>query len=132
MEPCDLTLTEHQQTDTPPPTTAMSTVSLPVEDLEQILGLVPRGPPRHAARYLPAAPAHAAAGIYTDEAYMAPVHDLVRPEETLDFLRAQYERTALTPVPLHQLLVVGADSPSERPGCAGAGRAQGRTLPLHQ
>ncbi|MER5699691.1 hypothetical protein ACWDBO_50015 [Streptomyces mirabilis] len=56
---------------------------------------------------------------------MVPVHDLVRPEETLDFLRAQYERTALTPVPLHQLLVAGADSPSERPGCAGAGRAQG-------
>lgn len=62
----------------------MPTVSLPVEGLEQIWALFPGVRPGTRPRYLPAAPAHAAAGLYTDEAYMAPVRDLVRREEALN------------------------------------------------
>lgn len=104
----------------------MPTVSLPVEGLEQIWALFPGARPGTRPRYLPAAPAHAAAGLYTDEAYMAPVRDLVRREEALNSSgRSPSGRPSLR-CRSTKPLVAGADSPSERPGCAGAGIAQGR------
>ncbi|MFF2517868.1 hypothetical protein [Streptomyces sp. NPDC058086] len=111
MEPRDLTLTEHQPTEHTPSATGMPTVALPVEGLEQIWALFPEARPGARPGYLPAAPAHAAAGLYTDEAYMARVYDLVRREEALNFLRAQYERAALTPAAVHQPLAAPAPAP---------------------
>ncbi|MET9427917.1 MULTISPECIES: hypothetical protein [unclassified Streptomyces] len=112
MEPRDLTLAEHQQQTPTPPTTGMPTMGLPYEGLEQIWALFPDARPGARPGDLPAPAPHAAAGLYTEEAYMARVYDLVRREEALQHIRAQYQQAALhaalTPVPAHPQIAAPA------------------------
>ncbi|WP_331720678.1 hypothetical protein OG543_30195 (plasmid) [Streptomyces sp. NBC_01178] len=111
MEPRDLTLTEYQQAPPAPPATGMPTVGLPYEGLEKIWELFPDARPGS----LPAQAPHAAAGLPTDEAYMARVYDLVRREEALNYLRAQYQQAALAPVPVYSQIVAPAPAPALPP-----------------
>ncbi|MYW77698.1 hypothetical protein F610DRAFT_06828 [Streptomyces sp. LaPpAH-199] len=104
MEPRALTLTDYQRTEHPAPNPGLPTAGLPVEGLEQIWALFPEARPGD----LPAEPAHAAVGLPTDEAYMARVYDLVRREEALQYLRAQYQQAALTPVPAYPQVMAAA------------------------
>ncbi|GAA0897960.1 MULTISPECIES: hypothetical protein [Streptomyces violaceusniger group] len=122
MKPCDLTLTEQvQQTEHAPPTPGTPTIGLPYDGLEEIWALFPEARPGTQTTGLPvpAAPAHAAAGLYTDEAYMARVYDLVRREETLTHIRAQYQQAAiqaaLAPVAVHPQIVTPASAPPSPP-----------------
>ncbi|MET9810822.1 hypothetical protein [Streptomyces halstedii] len=113
MEPRDLTLTEYQQAPPAPPATGMPTVGLPYEGLEKIWELFPEARP--GAGGLPAPAPHAAAGLPNDEAYMARVYDLVRREEALNYLRAQYQQAALAPVPVYSQIVAPAPAPALPP-----------------
>lgn len=113
MEPRDLTRTDYQQT---PPNPGPPTAGLPVGGLEQIWALFPEAQPGD----LPAAPAHAAVGLPTDEAYMARVYDLVRREEALNAIRAQYQRVALAPVPVHGQIMAPAPTPRLPPAAQAA------------
>ncbi|MFE6630306.1 hypothetical protein [Streptomyces rochei] len=105
MEPRDLTLTDYQHT---PPHPGPPAAGLPVDGLEQIWALFPEARPGARPGDLPAAPAHAAVGLPTDEAYMARVYDLVRREEALQYLRAQYQQAALAPVPTYPQVMAPA------------------------
>ncbi|MEV7617038.1 hypothetical protein [Streptomyces sp. NPDC089799] len=111
MEPCDLTLTDYQHPAPQP--------GLPVEGMEQIWALFPEARPGT----IPAAPVHAASGLPTDEAYMARVYDLVRREEALRYLSAQYQRAALTPVPAHPQIMAPAPVPALPPAMVAPQRA---------
>ncbi|MFE6985826.1 hypothetical protein [Streptomyces griseus] len=113
MEPRDLTLTEYQQAPPGPPATGMPTVGLPYEGLEKIWELFPEARPGSGG--LPAPAPHAAAGLPNDEAYMARVYDLVRREEALNYLRAQYQQAALAPVPVYSQIVASTPAPALPP-----------------
>ncbi|QKZ18616.1 hypothetical protein [Streptomyces chartreusis] len=107
MDPRDIALTEH----TAPPANG-----LPYDGLEEIWALFPQARPGARLTDLQAAaPVHAAAGLPTDEAYMARVYDLVRREEALNFLRAQYERAALNPAAVYQQVMAPAPAPALPP-----------------
>ncbi|WP_331720194.1 hypothetical protein OG596_38970 (plasmid) [Streptomyces sp. NBC_01102] len=116
MEPRDLTLTDYQQAPPTPPATGMPTVGLPYEGLEKIWELFPEARPGG----LPAPAPHAAAGLPTDEAYMARVYDLVRREEALNYIRAQYQQAALAPVPVYSQIVAPAPAPALPPAVPAA------------
>lgn len=111
MEPRDLTLIEHQQAPPTAATTGLPSVGLPYEGLEKIWELFPQARP---GGPLAAAP-HAAAGLLTDEAYMARVYELLRREEALKYLRAQYEQAPLAPVPVYSQVMAPAPAPALPP-----------------
>ncbi|EGJ72742.1 hypothetical protein STTU_p0129 (plasmid) [Streptomyces sp. Tu6071] len=112
MEPRDLTLTD--QTPAPP------AVALPYEGLEKIWELFPDARP--GAGGLPAPTPHTAVGLPTDEAYMARVYDLVRREEALNHIRAQYQQAAahvaLAPAPVYPQIVAQTPAPALPPAPA--------------
>ncbi|OKK05284.1 hypothetical protein AMK09_37680 [Streptomyces sp. CB02488] len=116
MEPRDLTLTDYQQAPPTPLATGMPTVGLPYEGLEKIWELFPEARPGS----LPAPAPHAAAGLPTDQAYMARVYDLVRREEALNYIRAQYQQAALAPVPVYSQIVAPAPAPALPPAAPAA------------
>lgn len=121
MEPRDLTLIEHQQAPPAPATTGMPTVGLPYEGLpyeglEKIWELFPQARPGGLLAQAP----HAAVGLPTDEAYMARVHDLVRREEVLNLLRAQYQQAALAPAPVYSQVMAPAPAPALPPAVLAA------------
>ncbi|MET9535557.1 hypothetical protein ABZY02_34245 [Streptomyces sp. NPDC006649] len=114
MEPRDLTLTDYQQAPPAPPATGMPTVGLPYEGLEKIWELFPDARPGRAQA------SHAVAGLPTDEAYMARVDDLVRREEALNYIRAQYQQAALAPAPVYPQIVAPASAPALPPAVPAA------------
>ncbi|WJV51783.1 hypothetical protein [Streptomyces flavofungini] len=112
MDPRDLTITGTTQTPGAAPT-GMPTVGLPYEGLEKIWELFPDARPG-------AVPApHGAAGLHTDEEYMARVYDLVRREEALRQIQAQYQQAAahvaLAPAPVYPQIVAAAPAPALPP-----------------
>ncbi|MCZ4101016.1 hypothetical protein, partial [Streptomyces sp. H39-C1] len=56
----------------------------------------------------------------TDEAYMARVYDLVRREEALNYLRAQYQQGALAPAPTYAQVMAPAPAPALPPAVPAA------------
>ncbi|WP_331719986.1 hypothetical protein [Streptomyces sp. NBC_00147] len=112
MEPRDLTLTDQ--------TPAPADVALPYEGLEKIWELFPDARPGTGGLPVPAP--HAAVGLPNDEAYMARVYDLVRREEALNHIRAQYQQAAahvaLAPAPVYPQIVAQAPAPALPPAPA--------------